>query len=479
MAVTSIWPINGHPRRVIDYARNPEKTTEQSSEELSALHTINGVVEYAADEMKTETRSYVTCLGCISEETAAREFMEVKLLWDKMGGRQCFHGYQSFRENEVDAETAHAIGVKLATRLWGDRFQVIVATHCNTGHYHNHFVLNSVSWLDGKHFVNRPEDYQAMREVSDALCREYGLSVIENPSGHGKNYAEYQAEKEGRPTNRGTIRADIDRAIAASLTREECFAFLESIGYTLKLYKRNGEWLEHPGLKPPGAKGFFRFRKLGRGYDLEEIDRRILKNLHRDEPFPEEEREAVREQRRKDPPPLYHRQRPQLYRLYLRYCYELHIIENHPASVPRVSFFMREDLARLDKLDAQTRLLAKHEISTSEQLTGHRGDVLRRVEDLTAKRSELRNEVRRLTRQHDSAAAETVKVQISEITKELRSLRKEVALCNDILLRSARTREELEILLDQQERTQEKEADSYELFGRRGGAGRADVSGGR
>ena len=73
MAVTSIWPINGPPRKVIDYARNPEKTTEQGLDELAALHTINGVVEYAADEMKTETRSYVTCLNCTSEETAAEE----------------------------------------------------------------------------------------------------------------------------------------------------------------------------------------------------------------------------------------------------------------------------------------------------------------------------------------------------------------------------------------------------------------------
>ena len=140
---------------------------------------------------------------------------------------------------------------------------------------------------------------------------------------------------------------------------------------------------------------------------------------------------------------------------------------------------MREDLARLDKLDAQTRLLAKHEISTSEQLTGHRGDVLRRVEDLTAKRSELRNEVRRLTRQHDPEAVEAVKGQISVITSELRTLRKEVVLCDDIMLRSARTREELELLLNQQEQEHGKEADSNELFRRRGGTGRADVSGGR
>jgi len=477
MAVTSIWPINSPPRKVIDYALNPDKTTEQVSEAMAALHTINGVVEYAADEMKTETRSYVTCLNCTSEETAAEEFMEVKRFWDKLDGRQCFHGYQSFRAGEVDAETAHAIGVELATKLWGDRFQVVVATHCNTGNYHNHFVLNSVSWLDGYHFDNRPEDYQAMRELSDTLCQEYGISVIENPGGHGKNYAEHQAEKEGRPTNRGMIRADIDRAIAASVTREEFFSVLEEMGYTLKLYKKNGDWLEYPGLKPPGAKGFFRFHKLGQGYDLDEIDRRILKNLRRTEPFPEAEQEQVADHRKRDPPPLYHRQKPTLYRLYLRYCYELHIIEKHPASVQRVSFFMREDLAKLDRLDAQARLLAKEKITSVEDLIGYQKELTHAIETLTNKRADLRNEVRRLQRQHDPIAAEAVKSQVSEITSKLREHRKGVRLCDEILLRSAQTREELEYLLDQQD--QGKEVDNHELFRRRGGTGRANDVGGR
>lgn len=194
MAVTSIWPIKNNRklttiRRVIDYARNPEKTAERDPEALAPLHIVHGVVEYAADQMKTETRAYVTCFNCTTEETAATEFMQVKKLWDKTGGRLCFHGYQSFRAGEVDAETAHAIGTELARRLWADRFQVVVATHCNTGHYHNHFVLNSVSFLDGYHFVNSKADYEAMRELSDEICREYGLSVIQDPSGHGKNTA--------------------------------------------------------------------------------------------------------------------------------------------------------------------------------------------------------------------------------------------------------------------------------------------------
>ena len=101
MAVTSIWPIKNNKqlttiKQVIDYARNPEKTVERSPEVLTPLHAINGVVEYAADEMKTETRAYVSCFNCTTEETAALEFMQVKELWNKTEGRLCFHGYMSF-----------------------------------------------------------------------------------------------------------------------------------------------------------------------------------------------------------------------------------------------------------------------------------------------------------------------------------------------------------------------------------------------
>ena len=123
MAVTSIWPIKGRVDKVINYARNPEKTHDK--ERLSGLHEIEGVVEYAADEMKTEKRAYVTCLNLHSEETAAQEFMETKRLMHNEGGRSCYHGYQSFKADEVDADTAHSIGVALARELWGDRFQVV------------------------------------------------------------------------------------------------------------------------------------------------------------------------------------------------------------------------------------------------------------------------------------------------------------------------------------------------------------------
>ena len=138
MAVTSIWPIKGRVDQALNYAQNLEKTMGSGR---VAMHTINGVLEYAADEVKTEQRSFVTCLNC-RESTAVADFMDTKRLWNNTGGRACYHGYQSFKADEVTAEVAHEIGVKLAQEVWGSRFEVLVATHCNTGHYHNHFVIN-------------------------------------------------------------------------------------------------------------------------------------------------------------------------------------------------------------------------------------------------------------------------------------------------------------------------------------------------
>ena len=480
MAVTSIWPIKGRVDRVINYARNPEKTTEGSYEELASLHAVDNVLEYAANDMKTERRSYVSCLNC-EEETAAHQFIETKKLWqrisgrDKMGGRVCFHGYQSFKADEVTAEIAHEIGVKLAQELWGDRFEVVVATHCNTGHYHNHFVLNSVSFADGLKFDNTPADYARMREVSDWLCREYAISVIENPAGRAKHYAEWQAEQNGKPTHRGTIRADIDRAILASTTERDFLRVMGEMGYQLKTRGKGGKLLKYPALKPPDAGGYFRFHKLGEGYSLDEIKERILHNLQKQVPFPEAVHRPPRRCRIRGKP---RKKITGLRALYFRYCYELHIIVKRPASVKRVSFLLREDIAKLDRLDAETRFLGKHRIGTIGELTAHRETASAEIDALTAQRQELRKELRRLNRQGDPKAVDEVKQKISALSSRIRAARKEVVLCDGIAQRSGQVKENLERLAEQKE-TERKELTQHELFRRRGGAGREAVPGNR
>ena len=134
MAVTKIWPIKDSVQRVVEYAKNPEKT-EYSD--------IQAVLHYAGNEEKTvagtEKTMYVTGVNC-SRDRAFQEMLAVQKRFDKQGGNVAYHAYQSFKTGEVTPELCHRMGVELAKKMWGDQYQVLVATHFNTGTYHNHFV---------------------------------------------------------------------------------------------------------------------------------------------------------------------------------------------------------------------------------------------------------------------------------------------------------------------------------------------------
>lgn len=137
----------------------------------------------------------------------ARQQMELtKPQFGKTGGTVAFHAYQSFRPGEVTPEQCHAIGVELAKRVWGDRFQVLIATHLNTDCCHNHFVINSVSFVDGKRYNDCKKTYRALQDASDALCREQGLSVVDKKDTHRVPRNLYLAEKAGEPTRYNVMR---------------------------------------------------------------------------------------------------------------------------------------------------------------------------------------------------------------------------------------------------------------------------------
>jgi len=330
-----------------------------------------------------------------------------------------------------------------------------------------------VSFKDGIKFHRSSEDYRRMRETSDALCREYGLSVITSKESKTKSYAEWEAEKTGQPTIRGMIRADIDRAIQASSTERMFYKTLREMGYDIQFLSESGAELKYPKLKPPGAKGYFRFHKLGEGYSPEEITYRILQNYYRNLPFPEEEIEAGNEQRRQAYKAITHKKAKGLYALYLYYCYELHIIQRYPSSVKRVPFCMREDLLKMDRLDKQTQLLARTGIETDAQLQSYRSDAKSQIEALIEQRRQLRNELKRVQRQNDSGKATDITVRIADISARLKSLREEVNLCAEIEERTNRIRNALSQLRQENE-IDRKETNENELLRRRSGAGRED-----
>lgn len=231
MATTAIWKVQGWLGKILIYAENPEKTDNPAYYQYDDLSEedkqgLSDVIDYAMREEATTSSKerFVSGVNC-SPNTARDEMIAVKKRYGKNDGIVAFHGYQSFAQDEVTPEIAHEIGVKLANELWGDRFQVIVATHLDKkNHLHNHFVLNSVSYIDGYRYNDCKATYKLMRDTSDRLCKEYQLSVIENPIGNkSKHYAEWKAENEGTLTWKGIIKNDLDEAIATSVTDKQFF----------------------------------------------------------------------------------------------------------------------------------------------------------------------------------------------------------------------------------------------------------------
>lgn len=415
--------------------------TEKDGQELS------DVIRYAVNSRKTQkadnedcavVHRFVSGINC-SPSTARDEMLAVKKRFGKENGTVAYHGYQSFAPGEATPEMAHEIGMKLAARLWGDRYQVIVATHLDKeNHLHNHFVLNTVSFVDGIKYHRTKKDYHDMQTVSDELCREYRLSVIENPQyGKSKQYGEWRAEQEQRPTWRGLIRADIDEAIRQSMTERQFFDNLRKKGYEVKTGK-------DISVRPPGKECFVRLiRNFGEDYSIEQIRRRILSQTRAEKKPSAQTRQVIRirlfgslEKTRKI---------TGFRALYFHYCYLLGIFpKNKPnQNKRRLHFLLREDLRKLDDITAETRLLVRNRIDTAEQLFSYQSEVKGKITALTAERKQLYKLQRTAAVKADPEKAAEIKGRISALSKELAPLRKEVSLCDDIAERSGVIKEKI------------------------------------
>lgn len=470
MATTSIWRVKGWLGKVVVYVENPDKTTnpkfytdedmtEQDGQELS------DVIRYAVNSRKTQkadnedcavVHRFVSGINC-SPSTARDEMLAVKKRFGKENGTVAYHGYQSFAPGEATPEMAHEIGMKLAARLWGDRYQVIVATHLDKeNHLHNHFVLNTVSFVDGIKYHRTKKDYHDMQTVSDELCREYSLSVIENPQyGKSKQYGEWRAEQEQRPTWRGLIRADIDEAIRQSMTERQFFDNLRKKGYEVKIGK-------DISVRPPGKERFVRLvRNFGEDYSIEQIRRRILSQTRAEKKPSEPTRQVIRirlfgslEKARKI---------TGFRALYFHYCYLLGIFpKNKPNQNRRLHFLLREDLRKLDAITAETRLLIGHRIDTAEQLFCYRDEVSGKITALIEKRKQLYKAQRTAAVKSDSEKAAEAKAQITALSKELAALRKEVVLCNTIAERSGVIKEKIKAVREDEQPERKEKCDRTE-----------------
>ena len=410
MAYTSLIPVR-RLDRAVKYVRDKSKTTKPSS--------LEEAVDYALNRDKTESVCFETGLSCLCE-TAFFDMRANNLRWHKTGGVQGYHLVQSFAEGEVTPELAHQIGVELADQLLSGRYQAVVTTHLNTRHIHNHIVWCAVALDNGrKYHSNARSYYTEVRAKSDALCRQYGLSVIETPeSERGKRqYAKWQAETSGQPTWRTAIRMDVDEAISMALTWRQFLAILEQKGYEIRMGRK------YPTLRPPGKERFVRFKTLGKSYTPEAIRQRIL---YPKRPF--------------TPPAVWQGRLHGTYRkarkltglraLYYRYLYELGALPRKPQ---RLSYTVRQDIRNLDKRIRQMEFLSRHGIDTLAQLDAYRQVQEKTVSDLLAERRQL----------HKVESDDAIEARLEQITQALKPLRRDIRLCRQIAEQSVQMRERL------------------------------------
>lgn len=432
MAITKILPVRGQLKGCLDYAANPQKTEYFSTADMQRL------IGYTQNKDKTEHQLYVSGFNCMPQN-AYCIMQATKQRWGKPlnGGNVGYHIIQSFKSGEATPDQVHEIGCEFARRFLADRFECTVSTHLDKGHLHNHIVVNSVSFMDGRMFRNDfTTYYKGIRAASDELCRENRLSVVET-DGHGKSYGEWKHEKEGSPTLRGMVKADVEVAMSTADSFSGFIAELQKMGYEVKY----GPQVAHITVRHKDAKKNVRLDRLDAHYS-EAALREYFEKLRE---LPPEWRREYKQQTSPKPPrwrpkaaykPLQRRAR---YRghvpvkcgkitgfmaCYYHYCALLR--KSYRGKVSRRSYhLLREDFIKFNRYRQQCDLIWEQKITTVNELLAYKERLQTAYGDLTAQRKAL------YRAKNVSYSPERLE-QIQALTARIRALRREIGICAKI-----------------------------------------------
>ena len=243
MAVTKIKAIRGTLSKAIAYILNPEKTDE---------------------------KLLVSSYGCASE-TAAREFEWTRKIAEQKGMNPvriiARHVIQSFEIGEVTPELAHEIGKQFADEILGGKYEYVLTTHIDKDHVHNHLIFNAVDFVDYHAYKSYKRIYYDMREVSDRLCKENGLSVIPPSQNKGMGYKEYTEAKRGTSWKQ-KLKQTIDRLVITAKDYDDFLRLMQEAGYEIK----TGKYIS---FRAKGQERFTRSKTIGENYTEERIKERI------------------------------------------------------------------------------------------------------------------------------------------------------------------------------------------------------------
>lgn len=414
---------------------------------MDRFDSIRQVMTYATNPDKTEKQFYTTGIKCEVKDSV-KQMQLVKMIYGKENGILAFHAYQSFNEGEVTPEIAHEIGVKLANEMWGDRFQVVVSTHLNTEHLHNHFVINSVSFKDGKKYYSNLTNTALLRKTSDEICEEYGLSVLtEKTCKSGINFENFYKKSMRDSDYYKFAKEDIDYAIKRSYTLKQFQQMLVSMGYS---YYYRAEKLSVR--REPYKRNIRVERAFGEDYSLENIKRRIFGNdyIKSEKILPYmviknrhfTTRNKVRKKyRTKGIIALYY---------YYRYLLKLYTKKNIQY---KLTPEMRAEVKKMDEYSERIRFLCKYKIETMSDVD----NIKEQKQEELQKVLNIRNRLYYKRQKLDSETEkDSVTKEIMDVTATLTRVRKEIRLCDKFYDDVPKMKEQLKEL-DDKEKQYDKE----------------------
>lgn len=345
MATTSLWPIKSTISKTIDYVKNKDKTK-------IPLLDLAKTIDYAQNKDKTEEQYYVTGINCDSKN-AYQEMMKVKRAYNKLNGIQGFHGYQSFKEGEITPEKAHKLGIQFANEMWGDDYQVVITTHLNTNHVHNHFVVNSVSFTNGKKYNYSNSEMARLRSTNDLICEEHNISHLEEkltPRKHiDFNYYNYQNNYASK------TKAIIDMAIKNSFSYNDFVKIMNDNDY--EIINRYGKL----SVKALNKNRNIRIeRQFGSEYTFDRINERIIEEI----PDKVSSDDFKKYNYYKT---NYHNNKRSLIAMFLYYVFKIKTYNKYPRNY-HISNEMRKESDKLDRYSLAVTFMSENHIDTREEL---------------------------------------------------------------------------------------------------------------
>lgn len=379
---------------------------------------FDNVVDYVSNKDKTDNKKYVSGINCLPE-TAFKEMSIVKKQYNKTGGILGFHAYQSFKGCEVTSDEAHEIGIRLAEELWGDRFQVIVTTHTNTKNVHNHFFINSVSFIDGKKYYDNKVNYAIMRKTSDDLCKEYELQTLQE-----KDFYKNISNRYVRSSKYlDSIRTDIDYAISQASIYNDFTKILTKMGYEL-----NHEYNKMSIRKPPYKRYTRVERTFGKEYSRESILFRIKHTQSFKVPFPEYHTLTGRYKRKSKTSIRNKPKAKGLRALYYYYCYLLKVFPKQKYPL-RYSKAMQEAINKMDDYSNSARFLAKHNITTLTEIKEYKSSAINKIVELKGLRENLWRKHKRIKTFEEG---QLICSEIQKLATKIDELNRDIKLCDFI-----------------------------------------------